>query len=107
MFTAQWAKDNGAEVDKQLIEHGAVLFRGFPLSTAKDFDAFVKCFPYQNFHYEGGAAVRTQVMDLAQANRASRLRGLGQDWSNNLVGHFLVKSFICALLLIFLLNTVN
>src|SRR5205823_8541424 len=31
--------------------HGAVLFRGFPLATAEDFDAFVAAFGLPNFPY--------------------------------------------------------
>ena len=30
-----------ADIETQLVRHGAILFRGFPLQTAEDFDAFV------------------------------------------------------------------
>src|SRR5688572_2720452 len=33
-------------------EHGAILFRGFPLRTAQDFDAFIAAFNLTNFPYE-------------------------------------------------------
>ncbi len=32
--------------------HGAVLFRGFPLTNAEDFDAFVAAFAIENFPYQ-------------------------------------------------------
>src|SRR5438067_1508239 len=35
----------------QAAAHGAVLFRGFPLATAPDFDAFVAAFGLVNFPY--------------------------------------------------------
>lgn len=40
----EWLKKNRATVDEAVIESGAVLFRGFPLKTAEDFDAFVGAF---------------------------------------------------------------
>src|SRR5258708_2964510 len=33
-------------------EHGAILFRGFPLRTAEDFDKFVTAFDLANFAYD-------------------------------------------------------
>ena len=32
-----------------MVEYGAVLFRGFPINEAKDFDNFVKATGYNNF----------------------------------------------------------
>lgn len=45
-----------------MVEYGAVLFRGFPINEAKDFDNFVKATGYNNFPYVGGAAPRTNVV---------------------------------------------
>lgn len=39
-----WLRSNRATVDAALLRHGAVLFRGFPLAKADDFDAFVSAF---------------------------------------------------------------
>lgn len=36
----------------QAAEHGAILFRGFPLKTPEDFDAFVTAFDLPNFAYD-------------------------------------------------------
>src|SRR5687767_13554441 len=49
---ASWAHDLREELKKQTIDHGAILFRGFPLSTAEDFDAFVAAFDLPNFPYK-------------------------------------------------------
>lgn len=38
---ADWAATNRAHIDACLLEHRALLFRGFPVKTADDFQAFV------------------------------------------------------------------
>ena len=47
-----WARGNRRDLDARLAEHGAILFRGFPLAGAADFDAFIRAFDYPNFRYE-------------------------------------------------------
>jgi alpha-ketoglutarate-dependent taurine dioxygenase len=49
------------ELLKQLSTHGAILFRGFPLVTAEDFDQFISAFDLPNFTYSESLsnAVRT------------------------------------------------
>eukprot|EP01113_Clastostelium_recurvatum_P032745 TRINITY_DN4244_c0_g1_i3.p1 TRINITY_DN4244_c0_g1~~TRINITY_DN4244_c0_g1_i3.p1 ORF type:complete len:362 (-),score=61.69 TRINITY_DN4244_c0_g1_i3:1300-2385(-) len=49
-------------LDKLLIKHGAVLFRGFPLLSPVDFDKFVSGCGYPHLPYLGGAAVRHVVV---------------------------------------------
>jgi len=39
-------------LDAALQAHGAILFRGFPLKTAEDFDGFVRAFDYPAFKYD-------------------------------------------------------
>ena len=48
----RWLGSHRDELDAQLAEHGAILFRGFGLTTAEDFDAFVRAFEYENFPYD-------------------------------------------------------
>ena len=36
----------------QAFKHGAVMFRGFNITTAQDFDAFIQAFGLPNFSYE-------------------------------------------------------
>jgi alpha-ketoglutarate-dependent taurine dioxygenase len=46
-----WARENRAMLKAQTSEHGAILFRGFPVRSAEDFDAFVAAFELPNFPY--------------------------------------------------------
>ena len=46
-----WVAARRGELTAKAARHGAVLFRGFPLSTAEDFDAFVAAFGLPNFPY--------------------------------------------------------
>ncbi|GMQ08501.1 hypothetical protein CsSME_00052199 [Camellia sinensis var. sinensis] len=41
---------------------GAVLFRGFPVTTADDFNDVVEAFGFEELPYVGGAAPRTNVV---------------------------------------------
>ncbi|MFQ3229432.1 TauD/TfdA family dioxygenase [Reinekea sp.] len=56
-----WITAHNAELHERLIRHGAILFRGFPVSSADAFEAFLDQTDYQNMPYVGGAAPRTQV----------------------------------------------
>eukprot|EP00128_Syssomonas_multiformis_P016374 Colp12_sorted_trinity150504_noHs@25283 len=55
----EWAQANRDRLVEQVCSHGAILFRGFPLSTPEEFDAFFQALHLQNMPYVGGAAVRT------------------------------------------------
>ena len=50
--TLQWVRDHAPEMVQEAAVHGAVLFRGFPLANAQDFDAFVHAFELPSFTYE-------------------------------------------------------
>ncbi|SIO61650.1 Taurine dioxygenase, alpha-ketoglutarate-dependent [Singulisphaera sp. GP187] len=47
-----WIASNREDFCHQANRHGAILFRGFPLVTAEDFDRFVAAFGFENFPYE-------------------------------------------------------
>ena len=47
-----WIKEHRGDLLRQSAETGAVLFRGFPLATPQDFDAFVSAFGLANFAYD-------------------------------------------------------
>jgi hypothetical protein len=49
--TLTWVRGEGAAVDSLLKGTGTVLFRGFPLQSIDDFDAFVRAFDMPNFAY--------------------------------------------------------
>ena len=50
--TESWVREHRGELLRQAAEHGTILFRGFPLSTPQDFDAFVSAFALTNFPYD-------------------------------------------------------
>lgn len=47
-----WVKANLGELESQLRQSGAILFRGFPLDSAETFDEFSNAFGYPNFTYQ-------------------------------------------------------
>lgn len=47
-----WISDDRSALNEQLEGVGAILFRGFPLADADDFDAFAGAFDYAPFTYE-------------------------------------------------------
>ncbi|EDQ87864.1 uncharacterized protein MONBRDRAFT_26881 [Monosiga brevicollis MX1] len=57
-----WLADHQDAIEALLKEHGAVLFRDFPLKTAEDFDAFVKSFKgYEDLPYEESLSFAVRV----------------------------------------------
>jgi alpha-ketoglutarate-dependent taurine dioxygenase len=48
----QWLDKNSETLSELLINHGAVLFRGFPAMSAKDFDMALKSYSGPSFDYE-------------------------------------------------------
>lgn len=48
----QWIVQNQAELEKQLSQSGAILFRGFPVGSAEAFDTFTASFGNPNFFYK-------------------------------------------------------
>lgn len=55
-------KDQKSWLDFVLHQHGAILFRGFSVSTAAGFNDVVEAFGYEELPYVGGAAPRTNVV---------------------------------------------
>jgi len=47
-----WLGERADDLTAQARRHGVVLFRGFPVNTAEDFDRFVTAFGLDNFPYE-------------------------------------------------------
>ena len=62
-----WAAARRGELDEQLTAQGAILFRGFPIHTAEDFDAFVTSFGYRNFAYD------QSLSNAVRVNRTERV----------------------------------
>jgi len=60
--TAAWITEHRRQLCEQAALHGAVLFRGFPLTGAEDFDRFVASFALPNFPYEQSLSNAVRVI---------------------------------------------
>ncbi|KAI4355581.1 hypothetical protein L6164_004339 [Bauhinia variegata] len=58
----QSIKNERPFLESVLLKSGAILFRGFPVKTASDFNDVVEAFGYEELPYVGGAAPRTNVV---------------------------------------------
>jgi alpha-ketoglutarate-dependent taurine dioxygenase len=56
-----WLGAQSTQLCEQAARHGAVLFRGFPVHTAQDFDRFVTGFELENFAYEDSLSNAVRV----------------------------------------------
>jgi alpha-ketoglutarate-dependent taurine dioxygenase len=60
--TTAWISENRRRLCEQAALHGAILFRGFPLTSAEDFDRFVAAFELPNFPYEDSLSNAVRVV---------------------------------------------
>lgn len=58
----EWIRHAREELTEQAARHGAILFRGFPVRTAEDFDRFIAAFGYPNFKYEDSLSNAVRVV---------------------------------------------
>lgn len=56
-----WIAEEKQRLKDKLIQHGAILFRGFPAANADAFEEHLNQTLFENMPYVGGAAPRTQV----------------------------------------------
>jgi hypothetical protein len=56
-----WISEHADELCEKASRHGAVLFRGFPLRTAEDFDRFLTAFGLDSFPYEDSLSNAVRV----------------------------------------------
>lgn len=68
---AEYIKTNYNHLMDLLLKHGAILFRGFPVMDAKDFNEFSLAFGWQDLPYIGGAAVRKNVYGIVFTSNES------------------------------------
>ncbi|GAB2293343.1 hypothetical protein Dimus_027545 [Dionaea muscipula] len=62
-------------LESRLHEAGAILFRGFPVPSASDFNDVVEAFGFEEFPYVGGAAPRNKVVGrIFTANESPLIR---------------------------------
>ncbi|MEM7611343.1 MAG: TauD/TfdA family dioxygenase [Pseudomonadota bacterium] len=50
--TTAWISKDRDRILAELSVHGAILFRGFPITGAEDFDAFIRAFELDSFTYQ-------------------------------------------------------
>ena len=62
-----WAASRRGELIDKASRHGAVLFRGFGLATAQDFDRFIAAFELENFPY------KESLSNAVRVNRTERV----------------------------------
>jgi hypothetical protein len=62
-----WVRQNRDSLDARASQSGVILFRGLPLETADDFDAFVRAFDFPNFRYEDS------LSNAVRVNRTERV----------------------------------
>jgi alpha-ketoglutarate-dependent taurine dioxygenase len=77
--TTDWVRTNRAAINAALTERGAVLFRGFPLESAEDFNTFVAAFDgWKDLSYEKSMsfAVRTRCTDRICTTNEGKSGGL-------------------------------
>lgn len=63
----EWVGAHHEELDQKATTHGAILFRGFPLGSAEDFDAFAAAMQYPNFAYD------QSMSNAVRVNRTERV----------------------------------
>lgn len=56
-----WIDNHREALERALLDHGAVVFRGFPISTTDDFARFIDLFPAHQQGYAAGAALRKGI----------------------------------------------
>ena len=57
----RWARENRPHIERRLLEHGAVLFRGFDISGAEQFERFVEAVAGDVMEYRERSSPRSQV----------------------------------------------
>lgn len=60
--TCTWIRAQRNELAEELHRSGTILFRDFPLSTDRDFDAFIRAFDFPNFRYEDSLSNAVRVV---------------------------------------------
>ena len=56
-----WARNNVAEIEAELVKHGAILFRDFPLRSRLDFESFVRAISPELMEYTERSTPRSEV----------------------------------------------
>ncbi|MCA9175519.1 MAG: TauD/TfdA family dioxygenase [Planctomycetales bacterium] len=62
-----WVAERREQLLAEATQHGAVLFRGFPVNTAEDFDGFISALELPNFPYQ------QSLSNAVRVNRTERV----------------------------------
>ncbi|MEM9481162.1 MAG: TauD/TfdA family dioxygenase [Verrucomicrobiota bacterium] len=65
--TRDWIRENQEMLARRADDCGVILFRGFPLATDHDFDAFIEAFGFDNFPY------KESLSNAVRVNRTERV----------------------------------
>jgi alpha-ketoglutarate-dependent taurine dioxygenase len=66
-----WGTAHKADLRRALVQHGALLLRGFPMREPPDFGAFFATQEAHGLHYAGGFTVRQQVHEGVYTSTAA------------------------------------
>jgi alpha-ketoglutarate-dependent taurine dioxygenase len=72
---AAWIAQNRRQLCDRAARHGAILFRGFPLTTSEDFDRFVAAFGLPNFPYEDSLSNAVRALRTPRVVTANEAPG--------------------------------
>jgi alpha-ketoglutarate-dependent taurine dioxygenase len=56
-----WARDHREGIDRLILEHGGIVLRDFPITSAEEFDNFISVFPAYQPGYVGGMSPRKKI----------------------------------------------
>src|SRR5258706_4740702 len=57
----EWARNNLREIEADLVKHGALLFRDFPLRSRIDFESFIKAISPKLMEYTERSTPRSKI----------------------------------------------
>ncbi|MET0370374.1 MAG: TauD/TfdA family dioxygenase [Sphingobium sp.] len=94
---AGWFRANRAAIDALLVDHGALVLRGFSIPDTDAFGALVDCFAATDFGYLAGASPRAQLAPrVFEATSAPAQAVLGMHQEMAYLPHFPARiAFYC------------
>lgn len=92
-----WFEANRAALDALLLDHGALVLRGFAFEDTAAFGQFVSCFETPDFGYSAGASPRAQLADrVFEATSAPAEAVLGMHQEMAYLPHYPARiAFYC------------
>jgi len=69
--TLNFIQSQKSQLEQKLIQHGAILFRNFPIKTVEDFYKFLLSFQWEFGSYLGGGGPRNTVLGPIETSTES------------------------------------